>query len=71
MIGITVAASAIPYYAHGDIVPHVAAATVIGVLLGGRLGVWLVSRTKARWLKLLFILMLVAVATSYLIKAAG
>lgn len=71
MIGITVVASVIPYYAHGDIVPHVAAATVIGVLIGGRLGVWLVSRAKARWLKLLFILMLVAVATSYLIKAGA
>jgi uncharacterized membrane protein YfcA len=39
--------------------------------MGGRLGVWLVSRAKARWLKLLFILMLVAVATSYLIKAGA
>lgn len=71
MIGMTVAASAIPYYVHGDIVPHVAAATVLGVLLGGRIGVWFVARAKVRWLKLLFIAMLVAVAISYWMKAGS
>ncbi|MDQ3168636.1 MAG: sulfite exporter TauE/SafE family protein [Acidobacteriota bacterium] len=69
MIGITVVASAIPYYVHGDVVPHFAAATVLGVLAGGRLGIWLGSRVKARGLKLLMIAMLVGVAITYLIKA--
>lgn len=71
MIGITVVASAIPYYVHGYVVPHFAAATVIGVLAGGRLGIWISARSKAMWLKLLMILMLVAVAISYLVKAAS
>lgn len=69
MIGITVVASAIPYYVRGDLVPHYAAATVLGVLAGGRLGIWLAARAKAKWLKLAMIAMLVLVAIVYLIKA--
>jgi uncharacterized membrane protein YfcA len=69
MIGITVVAGAIPYYVHGLVIPQFAAATVLGVLAGGRLGIWLAARSKARWLKLLMIVMLLAVAISYLIKA--
>lgn len=71
MLGLTVVASAIPYYAHGFVVLHYAAASVIGVLAGGRLGIWLVARTKARWLKILMIAMLVGVAITYLLKAGG
>jgi uncharacterized membrane protein YfcA len=70
MIGMTVVASAIPYYLHGQIVPHIAAAAVMGVLAGGRLGVWLGERASARRLKMLFIVMLLAVGVSYLLKAA-
>lgn len=69
MIGITVVASAIPYYVRGDVVPHFAAATVLGVLAGGRLGIWMAARARARWLKLAMIAMLVLVALVYLIKA--
>ena len=69
MIGITVVASAIPYYINGLVVPQYAAATVLGVLAGGRLGIWLVPRAKVKSLKLLMAFMLVAVAVSSLIKA--
>lgn len=69
MIGITVVASAIPYYARGDVVPHFAAATVLGVLAGGRAGIWIAGRASARWLKLTLIAMLVLVAITYLVKA--
>jgi uncharacterized protein len=69
MIGITVVASAIPYYVNGYVVPQYAAATVLGVLAGGRLGIWLVSRVNARGLKLLMIVMLVVVACISLAKA--
>jgi uncharacterized membrane protein YfcA len=71
MIGITVVASAIPYYLRGDVVPHYAAATVLGVLAGGRLGIHLMSRTNARGLKLLMIAMLVVVAAIYFLKSRG
>jgi hypothetical protein len=69
MIGITVVASAIPYYLRGDVVPHFAAATVLGVLAGGRLGIWLAARTNARVLKLTMIAMLVLMSIVYLVKA--
>lgn len=68
MLGVTVVASAIPYYLRGYIVPHFAAATVLGVLAGGQLGIWLASRVRVKGLKLLMIAMLVAVATIMLVK---
>ena len=69
MIGITVVASAIPYYVRGDLLPHYAAATVLGVLAGGRVGIWMAARAKAKWLKLSMIAMLVLVAIVYMVKA--
>lgn len=68
MLGVTVVASAIPYYLKGYIVPHYAAATVLGVLAGGQLGIWLAARVKVRRLKLLMILMLLVVAGIMLVK---
>lgn len=62
MIGITVVASAIPYYLRGDVVPHYAAATVLGVLAGGRAGIWLSSRVNVRVLKLIMAAALIVVA---------
>jgi uncharacterized membrane protein YfcA len=69
MIGITVVASAIPYYLRGDVVPQYAAATVLGVLAGGRAGIALMPRVQARGLKVMMIAMLVIVAIVYLVKA--
>jgi uncharacterized membrane protein YfcA len=69
MIGITVVASAIPYYLRGDVVPQFAAATVLGVLAGGRFGIWLGARVNARALKLTMIAMLVVMAILYFVKA--
>lgn len=66
MIGITVVASAIPYYLAGCLVPQFAATTVIGVLIGGRLGIWLSAKTNARGLKMLMAGMLVVMAGVYL-----
>lgn len=68
MLGVTAVASAIPYYLQGYIVPQYAAATVLGVLAGGRLGIWLAARAKVRRLKLLMIAMLVVVAVVMLLK---
>jgi uncharacterized membrane protein YfcA len=61
MIGIT-AVSAVPiYYMHGEVVPHLAAAAVLGVLAGSRMGMRFAVRTRAKRLKLLMIGVLVAV----------
>lgn len=71
MLGVTVVASAIPYYLKGYIVPHYAAATVLGVLAGGQLGIWLAARVKVRRLKLLMIVMLLVVAGIMLVKGGN
>lgn len=53
MIGVT-AVSAVPiYYARGDVIPHLTAAAVLGVMLGSPAGLWVSVRARARWLKLL------------------
>lgn len=69
MIGVTAVASAPIYYARGDVVPSLAAAAVIGVLLGSRAGFWFGDRARAKWLKLLMAGVLSAVAITYVVKA--
>jgi len=70
MLGVTVVASAIPYYLRGYLIPHFAAATVLGVLAGGQLGIWLSARVHVKGLKLLMIAMLLVVAIVMLVKGA-
>ncbi len=62
MIGVTAVAAAPIYYAQGRIVPPLAAAAVLGVLVGSRLGLRLGERAPARWLKLLMAAVLLAVS---------
>lgn len=58
MIGVT-AVSAVPiYYAHGEVIPHYAAAAVLGVLLGSRAGVLLSPTLPAMLLKVMMIVVL-------------
>jgi uncharacterized membrane protein YfcA len=68
MIGITAVSSAPVYYARGLISAPLAAAAVLGVLLGSRAGFWLGERAKAKWLKLLMAGVLAFVSLSYLVK---
>jgi uncharacterized membrane protein len=49
------------YYARGDVSPPLAAAAVLGVLVGSRVGLWIGERAKAKWLKLLMAVVLAAV----------
>jgi hypothetical protein len=53
MIGVTATAALPIYYAHGDLVPHLAAGAVLGVLIGSRLALRWGERSRAKWLKLL------------------
>jgi uncharacterized protein len=63
MIGVTATAGAVIYYGHGQLVPPLAAAAVLGVQLGSWSGMRLSARASARWLKLLmaFVLLIVSV----------
>jgi uncharacterized membrane protein YfcA len=65
MIGVTAAASAPQYFARGEINPPVAAAAVLGVLLGSRAGLRAGGRARVKWLKLLMAVVLAAVSVLY------
>lgn len=69
MIGITAVASAPIYFARGDVAVPLAAAAVLGVLVGSRLGVRFGARARAKWLKLLMASVLGAVSLTYVVKA--
>jgi len=69
MIGVTAAASVPLFYARGEVNPPLAAAAVIGVLLGSRAGLWFGGKARARSLKLLMAMVLAAVAIWYFKRA--
>jgi uncharacterized protein len=61
MIGVTAAAAAIPYLARGDVALPVAAAVALGALPGGLVGARLSVGVRARSLKVLMAIVLLAV----------
>lgn len=69
MIGITAAASAPIYYGRGHVNAPLAAAAVVGVLLGSRAGLWIVTHARVKWLKALMAVVLIAVSITYFRRA--
>jgi uncharacterized membrane protein YfcA len=69
LIGVTAMGSAPLYYARGHIVAPLAAAAVLGVLAGSRIGMWYATKANARGLKLLMAGVLGAVAVIYLYRS--
>jgi len=65
MIAATAVVGAINYFIRGDIIPELAAAAVLGVLAGSRVGFAIGARSKAKSLKLLMAVVLAAVAVIY------
>jgi uncharacterized membrane protein YfcA len=65
MIGVTAVASVPIQYAHGYVKPPLAAAAVLGVLVGSRVGLWFGVRARARWLKVLMAFVLILVSLIY------
>jgi uncharacterized membrane protein YfcA len=61
MIGVTAAASALPYFSRGDMALPLTAAVALGALPGSLLGARLSERLNARWLKVLMAAVLVLV----------
>jgi hypothetical protein len=66
MIGVTAVASVPIQYANGYVNPPLAAAAVLGVLIGSRAGLWFGGRTRSKLLKLLMAVVLAAVSVVYL-----
>lgn len=69
MIGITALGSAPIYYARGHVTASLAAAAVLGVLAGSRLGMWYAERARAKGLKLMMAVALAAVALIYFYRS--
>jgi len=69
MIGVTATAGAVIYYGRGEIIPWVAASTVLGVLVGSRVGLRISARAKARWQKLLLVVVLLLVCVLMFMRA--
>jgi uncharacterized membrane protein YfcA len=68
MIGVTALASVPIQFAHGYIHPPLAAAAVLGVLMGSRAGLWFGGRAKSRSVKILMAAVLVTVSMLYFFK---
>jgi uncharacterized protein len=69
MIGITAAASAVIYLLRDEIDPYVAGPTAIGVFLGASVGSRVAHRIGLRYLRLLFVLVIVYTAIQMLLRA--
>lgn len=65
MIGVTAVASVPIQYANGFVNPPLAAAAVLGVLIGSRGGIWVSARARSKWLKALMALVLIVVSIIY------
>lgn len=68
LIGLTAAASAVVYFARGDIDPLIAGPVAIGVLLGATQGSKLLRGIRADRLRVLFVVALMIVAVQMLWK---
>jgi uncharacterized membrane protein YfcA len=66
MIGVTAVASVPIQYAHGYVKPPLAAAAVLGVLIGSRGGLWFGGRARSKWLKVMMAIVLMLVSVVYL-----
>ncbi len=65
MLGATALIVAADRFAHGQIIPELAAAAVLGVLVGTQGGLYIQHRSKAKTHKVILVMLLLAVAALY------
>jgi uncharacterized protein len=70
MIGVTATAGAVIYYGHGQLIPALAAAAVLGVQLGSWIGMHFGARASAKWLKLMMATVLFVVSALMFVRGA-
>jgi uncharacterized membrane protein YfcA len=70
MIGVTATAGAVIYYGHGQLIPALAAAAVLGVQLGSWGGMRFGARASAKWLKLTMAIVLFVVSGLMFVRGA-
>ncbi len=71
MVGITAVATATVFYAQGKIDPTVVVPAMVGIFVGSQLGSRLTRRVRTQNIVLLFVLILVYLGGSLLLKAVG
>jgi uncharacterized protein len=69
MIGVTATTGAVIYYGHGQLIPVLAAAAVLGVQLGSSAGMHWGARTSVKWLKILMAGVLIVVSVLMFVRA--
>ncbi len=68
MIGVTAAASAGIYFARGDVLPVLAAPVALGILLGALIGARLLVHLSNKFLRLIFLPVLVVIAVQMVLR---
>jgi uncharacterized protein len=71
MIGVTATAGAIIYYGHGQLIPGLTAAAVLGTQVGSRAGLHYGARASTLWLKILMAVVLFVVAGLMFLRASA
>ena len=71
MIGVTATGGAVIYYGHGQLIPSLAAAAVLGVQVGSWSGLRIGDKAPVRWLKLLMAAVLVVVSVLMFMHSRG
>ncbi len=69
MIGVTATTGAVIYYGHGQLIPVLAAAAVLGVQLGSSAGMHFGARASAKWLKMMMAGVLIVVSVLMFVRA--
>jgi len=69
MIGVTATAGAVIYYGHGQLIPSLAAAAVLGVQVGSWGGMRFGHRAPAKWLKLTMAVVLIVVSLMMFLRS--
>jgi uncharacterized membrane protein YfcA len=71
MIGVTAAASAGIYFWRGDIAPLIAAPVALGILIGALVGARVLARVSNKFLRLLFLAVIVVSAIEMVLHGLG
>jgi uncharacterized membrane protein YfcA len=71
MIGVTAAASAGIYFSRGDIPPLIAAPVALGILIGALVGARVLDRLSNRFLRILFLVVIVIAAVEMVMHGFG
>lgn len=71
MMGVTAAASATVYFFNGSILPQIAAPLAIGVLVGATLGTRIMPHLPSKWIRIIFIPLLLYLGGQMIFKGFG